>query len=170
MGKPSKTFFENTEVLIKSKLDIEIISIFKIPKISCYFAIKSQTLSQAQLHGRAFWGCVPLKLLLVPPKREMCPIKRGLCPKEITASVPLECISGPEPPPQILIFTPEFAAKSRFLLISRQRHFFGLCHKICGFLRICRNEDLFLVLTQEFVNFCSDFAMKTFFLSSPQIS
>ena len=43
LGKPSKTFFKNVQLLIKNKSDIEITPIFKTTKICNYFNIKSQT-------------------------------------------------------------------------------------------------------------------------------
>ena len=48
LGKPFTTFFKNIWVLIESKLDIKITSIFKTTKTSSYFNIKSQTPSNLQ--------------------------------------------------------------------------------------------------------------------------
>ena len=48
LHKPSKTFFKNVQLLIKSKLDIEITAIFETTKICSYFNIKNRTPSYLQ--------------------------------------------------------------------------------------------------------------------------
>ena len=48
LGKPSKTFLKNVQLLIKNKLDVETTPIFKTTKVCSYFNIKSQTPSYLQ--------------------------------------------------------------------------------------------------------------------------
>ena len=99
---------------------------------------------------------------LCPPPNEKCAFLSVDCtPKKVTGSVPLECSSGPETP-KILVINPVFVGKSRFFAdFTIKTFFFVLIPEVVKFTRL-----FFLVFTQEFVEFCEYFVMKTFFLWS----
>ena len=88
--------------------------------------------------GRRYWGhsgAVAPKLLLVPPKRELCLPSKDCAPKKVTGSVPLECSSRPETP-KILVTTPEFVSKNCFFRrLCDEDPFFGLHPRIRGISR-----------------------------------
>ena len=127
-------------------------------------------------------GPCPPQITACAPQTRNVPIKWGLCPKEITASVPLECISGPEPTPNTNLhprirgqepFFADFKTKTFFWSLpqnlwilahmSEWRPFFGPHSRICEFLLRFRDEDLFFCPHHRFREFSRRFRKEVLF-------